>query len=68
MKYIVITAQNRKSHYLARQKIGGGYGVIATFLEEGTAKHTAELLNSLPDTKPINARFGKSEPAFEPNR
>lgn len=64
MKFIVVAAQNNRSYYLAREKIGGGYTVIASFMEEQTAKETAALLNSDKDFKAKVAKLGKPEPAF----
>lgn len=46
MTYIVVTAQNGRSHYLAKQRIGGGYTTIATFQNEQMARETAALLNA----------------------
>jgi hypothetical protein len=46
MTYIVVTAQNGRSHYLAKSRIGGGYTTIATFQNEQMARETAALLNT----------------------
>ena len=48
MNYIVVSAANGRSYYLAKSRIGGGYSTIATFLNEGIAKETAALLNHPP--------------------
>lgn len=45
-QYIVVTSQNSKSYYLAKERIGGGYTTIATFTHESAAKDTAALLNN----------------------
>jgi hypothetical protein len=47
MTYVVVISANGKSYQLAKQRIGtkGEYSVIATFLCEGMAKKTAEILN-----------------------
>lgn len=45
MKYITVLAPNGKSAYLAKERIGGGYTTLATFLSEDTAKKTAAILN-----------------------
>lgn len=46
MSYIVVTSPNGRSHYLAKQKIGGGsYTTVATFLNEQMARDTARVLN-----------------------
>ena len=46
MTYIVVSAANGRSYYLAKSRIGGGYSTIATFLNEGLAKDTAVALNA----------------------
>jgi hypothetical protein len=45
MKYITVLSPNGKSCYLAKERIGGGYTTLATFLSEDTAKKTAKVLN-----------------------
>lgn len=45
MKYVTVLSPNGKSTYLAKERIGGGYTTIATFLNEDTAKKTAAILN-----------------------
>lgn len=47
MMYTVVTSSNGKSYYLCREKIGGGYNTIATFLNEQLAKETAAILNNV---------------------
>lgn len=44
--YTIVTSPNGRSFYLAKERIGGGYAVVATFLAEGLAKQTAEILNN----------------------
>lgn len=45
--YIVVTSQNGKSYYLAKQRIGNaGFSTIATFINEQMARDTAALLNN----------------------
>lgn len=53
MTYIVVTAQNGRSHYLAKQRIGGGYSTIATFQNEQMARETADLLNNRFELPPL---------------
>jgi len=58
MNYIVVSAANNRSFYLAKQRIGGaGYATIATFLNEQMAKDTAALLNQA--AAPANS-FGEA--------
>lgn len=68
MKYIVVTSQNGRSYYLAKQKIGGAgaYVTIATFLSEETAKKTAEILNLNRTQIAARLEEGKGQPAFHP--
>lgn len=44
--YIIVTSPNGRSYYLAKSRIGGGYSTVATFMNEGLAKETADVLNA----------------------
>jgi hypothetical protein len=45
MTYIVVAAPGRKSWYVARHSIGGGYFTIATCRDEHNARAIVSALN-----------------------
>lgn len=53
MTYIVVAAPGRKSWYVARHSIGGGYFTIATCRDEHNARAIVSALNRL-DNETMN--------------